>query len=179
MDSFLHPEKTLTELSIHGNMHVADLGSGAGHFTLAAARMLGSSGRVHAFDVQQPPLEHLRTTAARMGLHNITTAQVDLERPGSTKLADNSMDRVFLHNVLFQSENKTAMIKEAARILRPGGKCSVIDWVAASASGLGPETSCRISADHVREVATQAHLVFEKNFAAGAQHYGLIFTKQS
>lgn len=177
MDRFLHPETALNELSIHGNMHIADLGSGAGHFSLAAARMLAQGGKVHAFDVQKEPLESLRTDAARFGLHNITTQHADLELPGGTRLADGSMDVVFLHNILFQAEDKPAMIKEAARILHPNGKLSVIDWVLASAAGAGPAHEQRISKEMVKELAKVAGLSYEKDFRAGSQHYGMIFKK--
>jgi len=175
MERFLNPDTTLDEINVHGNMHVADLGSGAGHFSLAAARRLASGGRVHAFDVQKEPLESLRADAARLGLHNITTLWTDLERPESTKLAQGSMDVVFLHNVLFQAEDKPAMIKEASRILHPNGKLSVIDWVASV--GGGPEQQNRISKEQVKELATKNGLAYEKDFRTGSHHYGIILRK--
>ncbi len=170
----MNPTQLLDHIDIHGNMQVADFGSGMGHLTIAMAKRLAKSGTVHAFDVQKESLETLRRDARAEGVLNIQALWTDLENPKSTKLADHSMDLVMIANVLFQSDAKDTIIAESARIVKPSGKVVVSDWSVESVFA-GPPSSRRIPKDSMKELFRKQQLHFVKEIPAGAHHYAMIF----
>lgn len=172
----MHPTEFLDHIDIHGNMQVADFGSGMGHLTIVMAKRLAKAGTVHAFEVQKEALATLRRDAREAGVHNIQALWTDLETPKSTKLADRSMDLVVIANVLFQSDEKDKMITEAARVVKPHGKVVITDWSADSAVA-GPPVSRRIPKDSLKELCRKHGLQFVKEIPAGAHHYGMIFSR--
>lgn len=174
---FLKPERIIPHLSVKEGMSVADFGCGSGHFTILFAQRVGSSGRVFAFDVMSEALEAVRSRARMLGVANIETARVDLETERATKLPDASVDMVFIGNILFQSQKKEAILKEALRILRSRGVVALIDWKKESPfapkSGVFP-----MSKSEARLFAEKAGFVFEKDIDAGEHHFGIIGVKK-
>lgn len=89
-------------------------------------------------------------------------------------LRDHSMDAVILANVLFQIEDKSALMTEVRRILKPGGKLLVVDW-SGPYGGMGP-TASHVVPEHAAEaLCIQAGLHKEQSFRAGPHHYGIVF----
>lgn len=171
---FSDPEKNVDHVSIEDGMHVADFGAGSGYYTFAAARKVGSRGRVYAIEVQRELLEKLSRGAAAAHLNNVQVIWGNIEKIGGTQLRDAIVDRALVSNVLFQVEHKDNLCLEIKRILKPNGKVLVIDW--GSHSSIGPKAL-------FPEIAAQAlfekhGFVRESGFAAGDHHYGLIFKKQ-
>jgi len=173
---FLSPKALLGQLNLLSLKEIADFGSGPGHFTVELALALKDKGRVHAFDVQDGPLAVLRSNAQHASIHNISTLRCNLEVPRATRLTDNSMDMVLMANILYQSENRPAMIAEAVRILKPQGQLVVLEW-SSGAGNLGPAREHRIVPDKLKLLATDAGLSFVKSLNAGSDHYGMIFSK--
>jgi len=62
------------------------------------------------------------------GLHNIEVVWGDIDTVGGTKIRDLMVDAVIISNVLFQSEHRQNVAKEAFRILKTGGEVMIIDW---------------------------------------------------
>lgn len=173
---FLSPTTLLDQLNLLSCKEIADFGSGPGHFTMELARALKDKGRVHAFDVQDGPLAVLRSNAQHASLRNISTLKCNLEHPHATHLPDNTQDMVMMANVLYQSENRPAMIAEASRILKPNGQLVVLEW-SSGAGNLGPAREHRIIPDKLKLLTTDAGLSFVKSLNAGSDHYGMIFSK--
>jgi len=173
--NFADPKSNVLQLGVKEGMRIADLGSGVGHYALAAAAAVGAAGRVYAVDVQEDLLSHLRDSAKRANLHNIETIWGDFEKPGGTRLKEHLADAAILSNVLFQVEQHTGALAEVRRIVKPGGKILVIDW-AGSYGNIGP-THDRIVTEHKAEelfITAGFHKV--KSFRAGGHHYGIVFT---
>ncbi len=173
---FINPEKVIAQLDIKPGVVVADLGCGHGYFTLPMAKAVAPEGRVWAVDVLNDALEAVRSAAQLAGAVNIETARGDLEAPNGSKLDDHFVDVVLLHNVLFQSQKKQAIIREAKRILKVGGMFVLVDW-RKDLVAIGPQDGWRLSLDEARALAQEEGFAFNKVFDAGEYHYGLIFIK--
>lgn len=178
----MNPEKIAAGFGIKEGMMIADFGSGAGYFTILLAQKAGKDGKVFAVDIQESALDNVRVKAKAAGLDNVETIRSNLEVLGSSGLKDNSQDMVLLANILFQSEQKGDIIKEAVRVLKTGGSLVVIDWKRAT-GGFGPPDSLRTDDIAMRSLVlglpAQAGegLVFENDIDAGQFHYGLKFKK--
>jgi ubiquinone/menaquinone biosynthesis C-methylase UbiE len=120
--SFLYPETTVSSLDIIPGMRIADFGCGSGHWAITLAKAVGPSGTIIAIDVQESALEATRSAARHAHRENVETLRADLEAPGSTMLADASVDAVLISNMLFQADEKLIIAEEAARIVKPGGR---------------------------------------------------------
>jgi len=175
-DTFLRPEAVLIQLPINEGFKVADFGAGSGYFSVLFAQRVGSEGKVFAIDVVSEALEAIRSRARLAGVANIEAKRANLEVPGSTGLNDASLDLVFIANVLFQSQKKEAILKEAVRVLKSGGFLVVIGWHKeqpfVSKEGLWP-----LSESEARQLAEKLDLKFEKKLDVGAYHWGSIFKK--
>jgi ubiquinone/menaquinone biosynthesis C-methylase UbiE len=173
---FSDPEKNIAQLALASGMQVADFGSGSGFYSMAAARAVQPSGQVFAVDIQKDLLQKLKNGAKQNHLNNINIVWGDLEHLGGTKLRENSMDAVIAANIFFQVENKDAMCLEIKRILRPLGRCLVIDW-SGSFGGMGPVEKDVVYKEKITEIFGEHGLKLDREIAAGPQHYGLVFRK--
>lgn len=172
---FLDTQRIISELRLTEGMHVGDFGAGSGFFTADAAKKVGMDGRVYAVDVQQGPLEAIRSRAESAGLENIEAVRADLEVPGGTNIPSDALDVVLLANVLFQSQKKGAIIAEAHRTLKPGGKLLVIDWKK-GAGGAVPD-DMRSTPEEMRSVVTEQGMTFEHDIEAGQFYFGQLYSK--
>ncbi len=168
---FADPGKNLKQFGLREGMTVADLGAGTGAYTFAAAALVGTSGRVHAVEVQKDLLTRVQKEIDERGLGNIDVHWGDVESKGGTKLRDDSVDAIILSNILFQVEDGDGLIEEMKRILRPGGRVLVIDWDD-SYDNLGPAPEAIITEHEARTFFEQRGFVFEERIQAGAHHYG-------
>lgn len=155
---------------------VADFGTGSGFYALALAKRVGNSGRVYAVDVQKELLTKLANKAKEDRLGNLEIVWADIDQLGGTKLADSSLDAVVISNVLFQSEHRENLAKEALRVLKHGGEALIIDW-ADSYGGLGPKADHIFKASNAEVLFTKNGFGLVKNFDAGEHHWGLLFKK--
>ncbi|EFL51181.1 Methyltransferase type 11 [Solidesulfovibrio fructosivorans JJ]] len=105
-----------------------DAGCGLGEYALEAARRVGPTGMVHAFDVNPGCIEDLASQAAALGLSHLHAAVVDITRP--LPLADASITVGLLGTVLHIPAVTRAMatvFTEMRRVLRPDGRLGVVE----------------------------------------------------
>lgn len=175
----MNPEKIAAEFGIKEGMSVADFGSGAGYFTILLAQKVGVNGKVFALDIQESALDNVRVKAKTAGVQNVETIRSNLEIMGGSGLADNSQDLVLLANILFQSEKKKEIIKEAKRVLKKNESLVVIDWKRSTGlpgqGGFGPPDNLRTDDVAMRSLVMGEDFVFEKEIDAGQFHYGMKF----
>lgn len=175
-ESFLNPEEVIEDLDIRPGERIADFGCGAGFFSIPFGKRVGPTGRVYALDIRQEALEATQAKIKLYHLYNVETVRADLEIPEGSGLKNEAVDKVLVSNILFQVENREAVAKEAARILKKGGSLAVIEWSDLK-SGAGPFLENRIGADEAKKLFEVFGFSFIKEFSAGSHHYGLIFKK--
>jgi len=139
-ESFFDPDVILSELGLDPACQaVVDLGCGYGTFSIPAARRI--SGKVYAIDIDPQMIEFCQTKVTAAGLSNVICQQRDFTVEG-TGLVDQSADFVMLFNIL-HAENPLDLLKEAHRILVPGGKVGVIHWNFDPTTPRGPSMNIR------------------------------------
>jgi SAM-dependent methyltransferase len=106
---------------------VLDLGSGGGIDVLLSARRVGPTGRVYGVDMTAEMLALARENQARTGITNVEFLEGRIE---AVPLPDASVDVVLSNCVINLSVDKPAVIAEAHRVLRAGGRLAVADVVA-------------------------------------------------
>ncbi len=173
--NFTDPKAAVQHIGLRKGMKVGDFGAGSGHYSVAAAPLVGSEGRVYAIDVQEDVLKHIHYLAEEAGVQNIETVWGNFEKAFGTKLRDHILDAAILSNTLFQLDDRHTTIEEIKRTLKSGGLLLVIDW-AGSYGGVGPSAE-RVIPEHNAEALFIAE-GFHKtgDFIPGPHQYGLLFT---
>lgn len=173
---FSDPKKNIQQFRLREGMRVADFGSGSGHYSRAAAEIVGESGRVYAIDIQKELLREVKNFSSRQQQDTIDVLSGDIETIGGSKLPDESVDAVMLTNVLFQIEDKETTLAEAHRVLGKGGNVFFIDW-SESFGNIGPHRDAVVDKATAKNLFQRCGFVLEQEFDAGAHHYGLVFKK--
>jgi arsenite methyltransferase len=150
---------------LHEGETVLDLGSGAGADVLISARRVRASGRAIGLDMTDEMLALARANAEQAGARNVTFVKGHIE---DIPLDDGSVDVVISNCVINLSADKPQVLREAARVLRPGGRFAVSDVIA------DPDMDAATRADVVQWTGCVAGALTAQEFTDALTAAGLL-----
>ena len=155
-DAWQKPEQIMDTLAIADGSAVADIGAGAGWFTIRLARRVGPNGTVYAQDVQRQMLEAIRRRVAREGLQNVQTR---LGAGSSPNLPNRVLDAVLVVDTYPEVEDRVSFLRNLAASLKPSGRIGIVNYTpGVGGPGPGPTEGVRVDASKVEADAKAAGL---------------------
>jgi ubiquinone/menaquinone biosynthesis C-methylase UbiE len=156
----------IAALKLRPDEVVAEIGAGTGYFTRRLAR---HTGRVYAVDIDAKLLENIKQQAS----DNVT---IVLAKPDDPNLPENSVDTVFICNVLHHIENRPAYYAKLLKALRPGGCIVNIDFYKRDLP-VGPPVSMKLSEEEVETEMEAAGLKLRSKTTFLPYQYFLTFQR--
>ena len=165
----------LAVADLHEGERVLDLGSGGGLEVIQAAKRVGPAGHAYRLDMTDEMLDLARTNAERAGATNVTFLKGLIEE---VPLPSESIDVVISNCVINLSTDKPAVLREIARVLKPGGRIGISDIVAEN--HLSPEERAQRGSYAGCIAGALSKAEYEEGLqAAGFDHVSVEFTHEA
>jgi len=166
-DKWQKPEEVIAALALKPTDVVADIGAGTGYF---ARRLARHAAKVYAVDIDEKLLEIAKSN----GPENLKTV---LAKPGDPKLPPESVDLIFICDVLHHIENRSAYYLKLAKALKPGGRIVDIDFYTKDLP-VGPPVSMKLSHERVKAELNQAGFTMTRKLDFLPYQYFLVFEQK-
>ncbi|MDO8541764.1 MAG: class I SAM-dependent methyltransferase [Opitutaceae bacterium] len=118
-------EEVLSALKLPPGTIVADIGAGAGAFTLPLANAVAPSGKVYAVDIDQGLVDHIARNAKEKNVTNVVAVLGQFTDPA---LPGKDVDLAFIYDVLHHIENRAEYLNNLRGYLKKNGRIAVIDF---------------------------------------------------
>lgn len=121
---FLIPRgNILKEVEIKPGFYILDYGCGPGSYIIAAADLVGQSGKIYALDIHPLAIQKVLKIISNKKLTNVETIHSDCK----TSLPDKSVDVIFLYDTFHELGDSDSVLGELHRVLKPDGILSFSD----------------------------------------------------
>jgi predicted methyltransferase len=155
-DKWQKPDQIMDALNIADGSTVADIGAGAGWFTIRLARRVGPRGKVYAQDVQREMLEAIRRRVAKEGLENVETR---LGKGSDPNLPASALDGVLVVDVYPEVEDRVTLLRNLGASLKANGRIGIVNYKPGKGGpGPAPDEGLRVDASVVEADARAAGL---------------------
>jgi len=168
------PGQIMDALGVAEGSVVADIGAGAGWFTIRLARRVGPNGIVHSEDIQPQMLEATGRRVSKEGLRNVRTVRGTADDP---KLPPGALDAVLVVDTYHEIEYPEALLRNIATSLKPQGRVGVVDFKK-DGLGPGPALEDRVDPDVIVRDAEAAGLKLVRRETFLPYQFLLIFARQ-
>jgi ubiquinone/menaquinone biosynthesis C-methylase UbiE len=148
------------QLAIHQGSQVADVGCGAGEFSVILSHVVGDTGRVYCEDIVDGKDWGLHLAKANLKKQHIKNAVVIHGEADNPKLPEGALDAVLIVNAYHEMPKYPAMLQHIKQSLKPGGRLAILD-----------NTPLR-TAQRPREKQTRNHVLSSDLAAAELQAAG-------
>lgn len=173
-ERFFDAPSVLRALELKHDVDVVEFGCGYGTFTTAAAAL--TTGTVYALDIEAQMVARTAAKASQLGLANVNAIQRDFVATG-TGLKASSVAYAMLFNIL-HAEDSLGLLREAFRVLRPGGITGIMHWLHDASTPRGPDLSIRPRPEQCVDWAEQAGFIVDRSpIALPPYHYGIVARK--
>jgi len=150
------PDQIMDALGIADGSKVADIGAGAGWFTIQLARRVGPNGVVYAEDVQRQMLEAIRRRVSREGLQNVQTV---FGTSTVANLPKGALDAILGVDVYPEVDDRVALLRNLSLALKTNGRIGVVNYKPGGGGpGPAPNEGVRVESAAVEADAKAAGL---------------------
>ncbi len=155
------PVDILKLLGLREGDTFADFGCGVGFFSIPAAEMVGSSGKVFASDISSEMLNGLKERLSEDLIPRVHVCHVGPDAVGdSVEIAPQSVDVGMVSTVLHEVDDALHFLKEVALTLKHGGRLGIVEWHKQSMEK-GPRLEIRISEKELEHMLEISGMVLE------------------
>jgi len=165
-----NPDTILRESGLKAGDTFIDIGCGQGFFLLPAARLVGRSGFVYGVDINTSGIQSIEAAAAKEGIHNLKVVNAEAE---ATVFCEGCGDVIFFGIDLHDFRDPAAVMQNARKMLKPGGRLIDLDWKKAP-SPWGPPLEIRFDEARAQQLIKTAGFKIESTRDSGPYHYLII-----
>lgn len=177
LSGLLDVRDLLSRAQIAPGMHIADFGAGqTGHLVFPAAQIIGEHGIVYAVDILPDVLTEIKKRAALNSWLQIKPVWADIELENGVAIPKQTLDVVFIVNVLHNAKKMPVVLAEADRLLKNKGRLVIVDWVQKIGS-LGPDPVHQLNFDLLITWAREREYAVQEDFSVSSYSRGLILFK--
>ena len=120
----------------------------------------------------------ITSQAKTLGLSNVVAQRCNLERANGSGLGTGSVDWVVAKDVLLQNKDKSVILGEVARIMKPAGRGLIVEWDPDEAI-VGPERELRIKPSDMKQLIEASGLTVVDEPSVGGFHYAFLVEKNT
>ncbi len=171
-DAYQKPHEVLMALELKDGERIADIGAGAGYFSLRFANHVGDRGVVYAVDISPEMIAHLEARTKQAGVRNVRTILAKPDDP----LLPGPVDRFFICDTWHHIGDHARYLDLMRKTLRPGGQVVIVDYRKDAPDGPPPEM--RIARDDVVREFEQHGFRLAREHTFLPYQYFLVFTPE-